>query len=65
MVTYLSLGSKLFVQFMTVRQAIALSGGYDILRMRMENPILLSADLRGEYESLWTDFAKEGARYCG
>src|SRR5260370_969598 len=28
----------------------------------MENPILMSADLRGEYESLWTEFAKERAR---
>jgi polysaccharide export outer membrane protein len=28
----------------------------------MENPLLLSADLRGEYESLWTEFAKERAR---
>jgi polysaccharide biosynthesis/export protein len=55
-------GEQAFRPFMTVRQAIALSGGYDILRLRMENPILLSADLRGEYEALWTDFAKERAR---
>jgi polysaccharide export outer membrane protein len=55
-------GEQAFRPFMTARQAIALSGGYDILRLRMENPILLSADLRGEYESLWTDFAKERAR---
>ncbi len=55
-------GEQAFRPFMTVRQAITLSGGYDILRIRMENPILLSADLRGEYESLWTEFAKERAR---
>ena len=55
-------GEQAFRPFMTARQAVALSGGYDILRLRMENPILLSADLRGEYESLWTDFAKERAR---
>ncbi len=55
-------GEQAFRPFMTARQAIALSGGYDILRLRMENPILLSADLRGEYESLWTEFAKERAR---
>lgn len=55
-------GEQAFRPFMTVRQAIALAGGYDILRLRMENPILLSADLRGEYESLWTEFAKERAR---
>ena len=55
-------GEQAFRPFMTVRQAIALSGGYDILRLRMENPVLLSADFRGEYESLWTEFAKERAR---
>jgi len=55
-------GEQAFRPFMTVRQAITLSGGYDVLRLRIENPILLSADLRGEYESLWTEFAKERAR---
>ena len=44
---------------MTVREAVALSGGYDVLRVRMENPILLAADLKGEYQSLWTEFAKQ------
>jgi polysaccharide biosynthesis/export protein len=52
-------GEQAFRPSMTVRQAVALSGGYDILRLRNENPILLSADLRGEYESLWTEFARE------
>jgi polysaccharide biosynthesis/export protein len=55
-------GEQAFRPSMTARQAIALSGGYDILRLRMENPILLSADLRGEYEALWTDLARERAR---
>jgi polysaccharide export outer membrane protein len=44
---------------MTVRQAVALSGGYDTLRYRAVNPILEGADLRSDYESLWTDLAKE------
>jgi polysaccharide biosynthesis/export protein len=52
-------GEQAFRPSMTVRQAVALCGGYDILRLRNDNPILLSADLRGEYESLWTEFAKE------
>jgi polysaccharide export outer membrane protein len=47
---------------MTVRQAVALSGGYDVMRFRMSNPFLESADLRSEYESLWMEFAKEQAR---
>ena len=46
---------------MTVRQAVALAGGYDVIRLRMNNPILETADLRGEYESLWTEHAKEQA----
>jgi polysaccharide biosynthesis/export protein len=54
-------GEQAFRPFMTVRQAIALSGGYDMVRLRIDNPTLLSADLRGEYESLWTEFAKERA----
>jgi polysaccharide biosynthesis/export protein len=45
----------------TVRQAVALSGGYELMRYRTTNPILDSADLRAEYETLWTQFAKEQA----
>jgi polysaccharide biosynthesis/export protein len=45
----------------TARQAIAVAGGYDIMHMRMDNPYLESADLRGEYASLWTEFAQEQA----
>jgi polysaccharide biosynthesis/export protein len=47
---------------MTVRQVIALSGGYDVMRLRMNNPVLETADLRGEYEALWTEYAREQAR---
>jgi polysaccharide export outer membrane protein len=44
---------------MTIRQAVALSGGYDTLRYRAVNPILEGADLRSDYESLWVNLAKE------
>ena len=54
-------GEQTYRPLMTVRQAIALSGGYDVVRLRMNNPILESADLQAEYESLWTEFAKEQA----
>ncbi|WFU38830.1 polysaccharide biosynthesis/export family protein [Bradyrhizobium sp. CB82] len=47
---------------MTARQLVAVAGGYDIMRIRMNNPYLESADLRSEYGSLWTEFAKEQAR---
>jgi polysaccharide export outer membrane protein len=46
----------------TARQLVAVAGGYDIMHIRMNNPYLESADLRGEYASLWTEFAKEQAR---
>jgi polysaccharide export outer membrane protein len=45
----------------TARQIIAVAGGYDIMHIRMNNPYLESADLRSEYGSLWTEFAKEQA----
>ena len=47
--------------FMTVRQAVALSGGYDLLRMRMANPFVESADLRSDYAATWAELAKEQA----
>jgi polysaccharide export outer membrane protein len=54
-------GEQTYRPHMTARQAVALSGGYEIMRFRMNNPFLESADLRSEYESLWTDLAKEQA----
>lgn len=47
---------------MTLRQALALAGGYDIMRFRMDNPFLESADLRSEYHALWTEYARGRAR---
>jgi polysaccharide export outer membrane protein len=54
-------GEQAYRPLMTVRQAVALSGGYDVIRLRMNNPILEAADLQAEYESLWTEYAKEQA----
>jgi polysaccharide export outer membrane protein len=54
-------GEQAYRPLMTVRQAVALSGGYDIVRLRMNNPILETADLQAEYESLWTEYAREQA----
>src|SRR5713101_5477031 len=54
-------GAQAYRPLMTVRQAVALSGGYEIMRFRMNNPFLEAADFRSEYESLWTEFAKEQA----
>jgi polysaccharide export outer membrane protein len=46
---------------MTVRQAISLAGGVDIVRLRVTNPFLEAADFRGEYDALWAEFAKQQA----
>jgi polysaccharide export outer membrane protein len=54
-------GEQTYRPLMTVRQAVALSGGYDVIRLRMNNPILEAADMQAEYESLWTEFAREQA----
>ena len=55
-------GELAFRPRLTVRQAIALAGGYDALRLRIGNPVVEAADLQGEYESLWAEYAKEQAR---
>lgn len=46
---------------MTVRQLVALAGGYDVMRLRKTDPFLESADLRSEYVTLWTSFAQQQA----
>ncbi len=55
-------GEQKFKPGMTIRQALSLAGGYDILRFRMDNPFLDAADLRGSYEAAWIDYAREQAR---
>jgi polysaccharide export outer membrane protein len=47
---------------MTVQQAVALAGGYDLLRGGREDPVLQSADLRAEYETLWIELTRERIR---
>jgi polysaccharide export outer membrane protein len=55
-------GELVYRPGLTVRQAVALAGGYDIMRFRMNNPFLEASDLRSEYNGLWLDFAKSQAR---
>jgi len=45
--------------FMTARQVVAMSGGYDILRAGARHPLIELADLRSTYASLWAELAKE------
>jgi polysaccharide export outer membrane protein len=42
--------------FVTVRQAVALAGGYDTRLMTAQNPSLLIADLKAECVSLWLEY---------
>jgi polysaccharide export outer membrane protein len=54
-------GAQIYRPGMTVRQAIALAGGYDTMRFRSRDPFLDSADFRGDYYDLWTEFTKVNA----
>lgn len=54
-------GEHPFHPGMTVRQAVALAGGYNLLRFRMENPVIESANLRAEYDAVWASIARESA----
>ena len=47
---------------MAIREAVALAGGYPILRSTGEELVLRSLDFKGELETLWLEFAKERAR---
>ena len=50
-------GAQRFRPGMTVRQAVALAGGYELMRFRMNNPFLESADFASEYQTLVTEQA--------
>jgi polysaccharide biosynthesis/export protein len=54
-------GAQAYQPGLTVRQALSLAGGYDVMRFRGRDPFLEAADFRAEYYSLWTEFAKEEA----
>jgi polysaccharide biosynthesis/export protein len=54
-------GQQTYTPGLTVRQAIALAGGFDVMHFRMANPFMESADLRGQNETLWMEFARQQA----
>ncbi|KQT50089.1 hypothetical protein ASG52_08465 [Methylobacterium sp. Leaf456] len=51
-------GEQAYRPGMTVRQAVSLAGGFEIMRFRMTNPFLESADLRNDYQTLWMQYVK-------
>jgi polysaccharide export outer membrane protein len=54
-------GEQTYRPHMTVRQAIASSGGYDVLRLRTNTTLREAIDLQADHASLWASFAKEQA----
>ncbi len=54
-------GSQPYQPRMTVRQVVALAGGYDILRYKLDNPFLQLSDLTSQYNNLWIDYARQQA----
>ncbi len=55
-------GSYPFRPGLTVRQAIALAGGFDMMRSYVDDPYILAADLRSQYGTLSNEYAREQAR---
>ncbi len=47
---------------LTARQAIALAGGFDVMRYRLVNPFIESAEMKSQHETLWTELTKVRAQ---
>lgn len=47
---------------LTLRRAVAIAGGYDLIRLKVDNPLLMAADLRSQDQTLWADYARSEAR---
>lgn len=52
-------GQQAYRPLMTVRQALAVSGGFSLLRSRAGQTGPDPVDLRRDYETLWGDYTKE------
>lgn len=52
-------GQQAYRPLMTVRQAIAVSGGFSLLRSRASQTAVDPIDLKRDYDSLWGDYTKE------
>lgn len=55
-------GQQVYRPGLTVRQAVALAGGYEIMRFRAENPFLKSAALRDDYQTQWLRYVQAQAQ---
>ncbi|WP_029076574.1 polysaccharide biosynthesis/export family protein [Kaistia adipata] len=52
-------GQQPYRPLMTVRQAVAVAGGYSLMRSRMTQSVQDPIDLQGAFDSLWTDYVRE------
>ncbi len=55
-------GATAWRKGLTVRHAIALSGGFDALRFRSENPLMATPELRSRQQALLLDLARAETR---
>ncbi len=55
-------GSYPYRPGITVRQAIALAGGFNTMRGYVDDPYILAADLRSQYGTLSNEYVREQAR---
>ena len=46
---------------LTVRQAAALAGGFDLVRFKLDNPLMQISELNGEANGLWVEYAQSQA----
>jgi len=47
---------------MTVRDAVTLAEGFDLLRLRGSDPLMVAADAKGDFQSTAVELAKQTAR---
>jgi polysaccharide export outer membrane protein len=55
-------GEYVFRAGITVRHAVTLAGGYDLMRLRLGDPFLQAADFQAEYAALWAEYQAEQSR---
>lgn len=55
-------GEQIFRPGMTLRQAISVAGGYDVMKMKLGNPLIDPIDYRTQLTSDLTEYAREQAR---
>lgn len=55
-------GEVRFRSELTVRQAVALAGGYDVMRFRISNPFIQAADLESDFKSFAAEYTRQQVR---